>query len=305
MSRTFDFFSNINDFKEIVPGVEASTTLTEMQASFERAAQIIKDMISEALWTSLKTAYLQPTTDEKKKTAIPFLQGAIGNRTYYHHLIFKVVGKKKEQIGFYKSEIHAMEETYLDNFAAYMDKLLQYLDDNTADFTGWSDTETYKLRQKLLIKSASAFSKYCQLGNSVYFFMLTIPLQLEVIDTDIASRKITAATYAGKEPLERNIMRFVAYKTASMAISQLESPDLPRSIRNDVYNESSRSSGSNYQEKLVKEKIADLFNNKAERYLELINIEMTQPDQDAGESTDIYFPGEDLFTENDNYYFPG
>lgn len=298
--RTFDFFNNINDFKEVVPGVEASTTLSEMQAAFERAAAVIKGMITDGIWSILSDAYFSVTEDENLQTAIAYLQGAIGNRTYYHHLIFKVVGKKKEQVTFYKSEIQEMRETYLDNYWTYMDKLLAYLDEHKASFEGWTDTEFYKLRQELILKTAGDFSKHCTLGDSVYFFMLTIPLQLEVIDFHIAARKITPDTWAAKPKLERNIKRAVAYATAADAIRQFDYPDLPRSLRNDIYNETSKKNGK--QEEWVKTEISKIFESKSETYFSLVDQERSVPDQAAGGSPNIYIPAEEINDSSNSHF---
>jgi len=300
MSRTFDFFSNINEFKEVVPGVEASTTLTEMQAAFERASSTIKGMITDTIWSALKTAMAENSADEKLKSAIAYLQGAIGNRTYYHHLIFKVVGKKKEQVTFYKSEIQEMRETYLDNYWTYMDKLLAVMDANEASFDGWKETDYYKLRQELILKTAGDFSKHCTLGDSVYFFMLTIPLQLETIDVHIASRKITPDSWTDKPKLERNIKRAVAYTTAAAAIRQFDYPDLPRSLRNDIYNETSKKNGK--QEEWVKTEISKIFDAKSETYWSLVDQERAIPDQAAGESTNIFIPAEEINDSSNSHF---
>jgi hypothetical protein len=300
MSRTFDFFSSINDFKEVVPGVEASTTLSEMQAAFERAASTIKGMITPEVWAALKTAMADSTDDEKLKSAIAYLQGAIGNRTYYHHLIFKVVGKKKEQVTYYKYELQEMRETYLDNYWTYMDKLLELMDASETSFDGWKDSKYYKLRQELIIKSAAEFSNSCTLGDSVYFFMLTIPLQLEIIDIHISSRKITAESWSDKPKLERNIKRAVAYATAADAIRQFDYPDLPRSLRNDIYNESSKANGK--QEDMVKTEIAKRFESKAETYWNMVDQERTVPDQDAGGSTDIFIPAAEINDSSNSHF---
>lgn len=302
MARTFDFFSGINDFKEVVPGVEASTSLSEMQAAFERAAATIKNIIPQAIYDILKVAFTDVSNDEDLQTAIAYMQGAIGNRTYYHHLIFKVVGKKKEEVSFYKYELQEMRETYLDNYWTYMDKLLAHLDAKAAKFEGWTDADNYKLRQELILKTASEFSKHCTLGDSVYFYMLTIPLQLEVIDLQITSRAITNATWADKPKLERNIKRAVAYATAADAVRQFDYPDLPRSLRNDIFNEWSKTKGK--QESFVKDEIAKRFEHKSESYFSLVDQERTIPDQDAGESVDIFLPPENVNDPNDPFYFP-
>lgn len=301
MSRTFDFFNNIDAFKEVVPGVESSTILSEMQASFERAKQIITGIIGTSIYDLLKADFEAGTHDENKQTAWEFLQGALGNRCYFQHLIFKVIGKKKEQVSFYKYEIQAMQETYLDNYWLYMDKLLAFLDTNPSDvFVQWTTTAMYKKRNLLLIKTAADFAGYCDLDYSEYFFYRTLNLHVEVMDTEISSRKIDATTYADNEKLERNIKRAIAYRTLANAILQFDYTDLPRSLRNDIYNELSKKSGD--RETSVKTEIAKRFAQKADDYFSLIDLERNAPDQDAGDSTYVYQPPSDINDEDNSHY---
>lgn len=300
MARTFDFFSNIDDFKDVVSGVDSSTMLSEMQGSYERAKQTIVSVIGQALWDVLKTQFASQDADEKKDKAVAYLQGALGNRTYYHHLIFKVVGKKKEQVSFYKYEIQAMQENYLDAYWSYMDQLLTLFTSDTQTFQGWTETKMYKTLNELLIKTAADFSEYCGLDGSDYFFNRTIHLQLQVSDTDLASRQITAATYAEKPKLERNIKRAIAYRTTARAIFQFDYPDLPRSLRNDIFNEFSKNKGA--QETHVKEAISQLFHRQADEYWNLIDQELNQPVDEDGDSLDIDFPGDDINDIDNSHY---
>ncbi|WP_372648258.1 hypothetical protein [Draconibacterium sp.] len=300
MSRTFDFFTNIGDFKDVVSGVESTTYLSEMQGSYERAKQNIVSTIGQTLWDALKAQFASENADEKKDKAVEYLQGAIGNRTYYHHLIFKVVGKKKEEVSFYKYEIQLMQENYLDAYWTYMDQLLTLFSSDAQTFSGWTETKMYKTLNELLIKTADDFSEYCGLDGSAYFFNRTIHLQLEVSDTDLASRQITAETYANKPKLERNIKRAIAYRTVARAIFQFDYPDLPRSLRNDIYNEWSKTKGK--QETHVKEAISELFHRQADDYWRLIDQELNQPVDEEGDSIDIEIPGDDI-NDIDNSHF--
>lgn len=300
MSRTFEFFNAIDDFKEVVPGVESSTRFSEMQASFERAKQIILGIIGQTIWDSLKADFAS-TSDGDKKTAWEFLQGALGNRTYFQYLIFKLMGKRKEEVDYRKYEIQAMQEVYIDNYWLYMDKLLPFLDTNPSEkFAAWLQTDMYKTRDSLFMKTAAEFSKYCNLDYSEYFFFRTLNLHVEVMDVDISSRKITTTTFANNAKLERNIKRAIAYRTMSNAIMQLDYTDLPRSLRNDIYNELSKRTG--HREEYVKSAIAKRFAQKSDDYFSLVDIELQKPDQDAGESTYVYIPPEDVNDEDNQHY---
>ena len=80
MAREFNFFSSINDFREVVPGVDASTQFGEMQAAYERAKKTIIDAIGQAQWDVL-LAYYPADTDPILSEGVANIQGAIGTRT--------------------------------------------------------------------------------------------------------------------------------------------------------------------------------------------------------------------------------
>ena len=299
MARAFNFFASINDFREVVPGVDSSTQFEELQAAYERAKKTIIDVIGQAQWDVLLGEYTTPV-DPIIAAVVANLQGALGNRTYYNYLIFKVAGKKKEQITFFKYEIHSMQESYLDNYWVYMDSILTAFTANAAKFPGWAATDSAKTLADLLVKTAYEFSKYVGIDETAYFFNRTVHLQLEVTDNDIASREITAATYEDKPKLERNIKRAICYKTTALALMQFDYPDVPKSLRADIFNEFSKEKG--LQEKHLKQKVAGMFFQKADEYFKLVDYELNQPDEDAGESTDIFIPSEDINDINDKFF---
>ncbi len=285
--RTFELFTTIREFRELVPGIDASTTLESMQPSFERASRKIKSVITPAIWDSIKEA-------NDKPEAKLLLQSAVGNLIASFHHIIRVAEKKKEGVNFYKYELQTWFETYLDNYATYMDALLDYLDAKKDDFEGWAETETYKLRQTLLLKTADEFNKVFATGGSAYFFHLTCPLQEQVLDDEILPRVKIASIPAASL---KTVKRLVAYRVMAMAVEQFDSADLPKSLRQKLYVDDSKNKHGGVDP--VEIKYINSFNAKADGYLKSLDIELNKPPSDV---TDIYVPEENI-NDEDNPFF--
>lgn len=276
--RTFDFFEHIADFREVVPGIDASSVFEEMQASHERSKKKITDVITASLYNELLVAH-SGAADPEKTEAIKLLQPAHGNLIAYFDIPNKVVAKKKEGVNYYKYELQKIEETYLDSFATFMDSLLDYLDANAAYFTDWANSNTYKNRQGLILKTADAFNNVFPTGGSAYFFSLIAPLQHQVIEIDILPRYALADI---PETLTKTVEYFVAYKTMAKAALLVDYADLPKSLRQKLYLEESK---KQYENESMSERYANQFNAEADRYLAKIDFELQKPASDVNEVT--------------------
>lgn len=291
--RTFDFFADIADFKDVVPGIDSSTQLQHMQASHERSKQKIVSVIGAGLYDELKTAFTG-APDPEETEAIEFMQGAHGNLIAYFELISKVIAKKKEEVNYYRYEIQKMEETYLDNFAVNMDLLLDYLDANTAFFTDWLNNETYLKRQDLILKSSVAFNEVFPTGGSAYFFSLIVPLQYQVIELDILPRVAVADIPA---ELTKIVQYYVAYRTMAKAVLLVDFADFPKSLRQKLYVEESKKKGQSTESPA--ERYANQFNAEAARYLAKIDFQLQKPSDDV---TEVDAPYTDINEEDDQTY---
>jgi len=291
--RTFDFFGNIAEFKEVVPGIDSSTELKHMQASHERSKQKIAGILTPAIYNLLKGKFTG-SPSEIEMAAIELLQGAHGNMIAYYELISKIISKKKEQISYYKYEIHMMQENYLDNFAINMDALLDYLDENEVDFNAWNETPIYLSRQNLILKTASEFNSVFPTGGSAYFFNLIVPLQTQVIESEILPRKKLADL---PSDLAKTVQYFVAYRTMAKAARLVDYADLPQSLRQKLYVDDSKKNVTDSE--TVAERYANQFNAEANKYLQRIDMELSKP---ADTVSEIETPMEDFNLEDDKTF---
>lgn len=293
MARTFDFFKTNADFKEVVPGIESSTTLKSMQASHQRSKQKIAKIITPVIYEELRVVYVADDPDAKQAIAIDFLQGSHGNQIAYFEIVSKILRKKKEDVAYYKYEIQMQQENYLDAFAINMDELLDYMDANSGSFTDWTGSDTYKLRQNLILKSADDFNKKLPTGGSAYFFNLITPLQNKVIQSEIVPRmKLDAIDPKVQQSLEY----FVAYRTMADATCLVDYADFPRSMRQKLFIDESKKKGKEMEN--MNKYYCDKFNAEADKYLQQIDICLQTADTD----TEISVPECGFNLESDKTY---
>lgn len=285
---TIDFFSGIQKFRELAPGVGASMEFDEMQSSASIAKKKLKDLI-EDLWADLKAYHDSGEVDDAKKIeAIGYLQGAFANLTMYEYAPFWFQKKKEEGKDYYKNEVQAQKDAYISNLWSYMDSLLDLFNDNPADFPKWKETQTYKDRKDLLIESADELNKYYEIGRSHYFFSKIIFIIREVGEDQIYSiiKSKESLDEAGNEKLKIAVKKAVAFYAIGHAVQRLDFTELPKSIRK----------GSS--ESLAVDKLSNSLLAKFEKYMDDIDFEMNKPT--PGSSA---YLATDINNEGDKSYY--
>lgn len=293
--RKVNFFEDIKDLKEVAPGLD-SNSLTTLLPAYERASIKIKKVITDTVWAQLLAAYVKNTDSdtetnptEEETTAIEFIQGALGNLIAFHDVMFKVISKKQENQSYYKYELQMIRESYLDNFSIYMDLLLDYLDlkapvsvpeegeeAEASKFPTWVDSDTYKMRQSLILKNADDFNSVFPTGGSSYFFSMIVPLQNQVIESELIPRKALADM---PSELAKTVKYFVAYRTMAKAAMLVDYADLPQSLRQKLYVDESKK--KHQETETTAERYANQFNKEADSYLNKIDLKLQKPAADV------------------------
>lgn len=306
---TMKFFASIDELRQVVPGLEASLNDYELVPAYNRAVLKLKKVLTTTVFAQLETAWdnsqltePETTPTDEEKAAIAFLTPALGNLMTYHDFIFKVTRKKKEDVNYYKYELLQLRETYLDNYAIYMDSLLDYLDEKapitaegeTSKFPGWTDSTSYKMRQSLLLKNADAFNLVLPTGGSAYFFQMIAPLQKQVIDTELLSRYKLADI---PETIAETVNRFVAYRTMYKALRLCDYADLPQSMRQKLFVDDAKNKAP--EAETIAERYANQFNAEADKFLRLIDLKIQEPADDV---TEVANPADDFNLESDQSF---
>jgi len=294
---TLAFFKDIDEFRQNVKGWDASQPLSELYPSFQTASREIITMIGQDTWDLLRNYHLTPDpADEKKAAGVGFVQAALANLIMYEHFIFLASKKNNSDQSLYRYQYEEIKEKYQAAGLAGMNSLLDLLDSNTATFTDYADTSTYKDRQDLIIRSYQEFERYYGIDRSPYFFSKIVFLLREVTDDEILPRIGDWDDVKDQAGLAETVKRALAYQTMARARERFDFVTLPRSIRNQIANESSRTTRTSYSEDAAKIKLAQILKDKATEYFADIELEMDQP------LTDTYEIPEDLNDEDLGFY---
>ncbi|MFA6483409.1 MAG: hypothetical protein WCW62_12575 [Bacteroidales bacterium] len=295
---TLAFFKDIDEFRQNVKGWDASQPLSELYPSYQTAIREIISLIGETTWNLLKEYHTTPSdpVDDKKASSVGFIQTALANLIMYEHYIFLASKRNNTDQSLYRYQYEEIKEKYQATAMAGLNSLLDLLDANTAIFADYALTSTYKDREDLIIRTYQEFEKYYGIDRSPYFFSKTVLLIREITDDEILPRIGKWDDVKDQIAIAEKVKRALAYQTMALAMERFDFVTLPRSIRNQVANESSRTTRNAYSEDAAKLKLAQLLKDKAAEYLTDIELEMRQPLSD-----DFEIP-EDLNNESLGFY---
>lgn len=256
-------FTNIEDLSQYVQGFEMSLTLEAlgpsiMQAKHEFTKSLGVDILNELL-----------SNDQTS----PLVKSAIANYAMYRYLIFWAASKNNTGQSLYKYQYEAMKEEYISIYWCAMDAIFSHLDcapSNSEDpgFKKWKESDVAKVRNSLLIKSATEFDQYFQINKSEYFFSKVQFLMSKVMDDEISPR--LKGLSAPTEKVLEKAKRVLAYHTMAQAVMLFDVTELPKSIRNDVAHEFTKDSSLMQ----VREKIKSTIMADVEKYYTALEAEI-------------------------------
>lgn len=238
-------FTNIDDFRSYTEGLTADTTLDQLVPSIRTVASDIKAVITAAVFEAIQS-FGSAATDAQKDAA-RLLKTALANGAMYRYQIFASAKKNGSDASLYKYQHEEIKEHYIEAFSRAMDELLDWLDENdTADY---HESDQYKSRQELPIRSAREFNRYYGIDNSSYFFA-------KVLFLVRSNWQFRVKPLLSRDP-ERNtdqvmdIARHIlAYRVIAQAVLQFDKTELPRCIRWDFNHEYTKGSDMQSREKL-------------------------------------------------------
>jgi hypothetical protein len=224
------FFNTIQDFREHAPGVESSITVDELNSSAMAAKRTIVGLVGLPIWEALVA--MIPGTDAVLNEARTCARSAMANLTMYKYKAFEVVKKRtSDKKDVYRYELDGMRREYLDGYYSSIDALIGIFEqsDAPAIFAPWKTSVQFKLREKLLVKTAEEFQCYYGIDCSWLFFARTIPIQRELVMNRLAGyiRKIES-----RPELEEPVKLTLCLMVVALAIQRFDMLELPATIRN-------------------------------------------------------------------------
>ncbi len=300
-----DFFKNIGEIRSYVASVDASTMIDNLEPHFRPAREKLINLIGATTYSQLKTYYNDsyPGGDEKKDAAIKYIQGALANLIARPLMIFNAKGPDDES-RLYRYQEEKQLELYLDNAWTELNNLITHLENNTETFSAFVDTDRYKERQDLFIKSAHQFQKYYPINDSAYFYNNVVYI-LKEVQMDVMSREddFPESISSMSDRYQYYIGKALCFETMSRACKRMDYTELPRGIRNDVMKEvNQRARLTTYQEDYLRETLPVYLHQEAEKWFSKIDFEANKTRNDG-----VYIPpsSDDPIDENDKFVAPG
>lgn len=251
-----DLFTDIDNFRLYVQGVDGSTQMETLSPAYDSAEAAITDIIGSSVFSTL--AAKQDTEAVKKN-----LKRALASYTMYRHLIYWSTSRNNTDQKLYKYQYEEIKEDYISRYWTAMNAILRYLDDNVETITAWAQQAAYKDRVSLLVKSADEFEYYYGIEKNQYFFIKVLFLLRNITKAKILPRIGDISDYSESTDaafLEK-VRRTLCYNVMAEAVMKFDLTELPRSMRYDLTHEYTKN-GSQMQgrEKLYNNLMGDVNN---------------------------------------------
>ena len=265
MNHLTELFDNLATFMEYAPGVEASNSLDDLQASGRTARKRVESVISAPVYTAIISRGESPLLDA--------LRSAVANMTLSVQLVFDTINRRKAEVDVYKYEVEGMRRSYTENYFNAMDTLISTLmegeptdDDADSPESMWRKARYFRLLDTCKIKSADEFDTIYPTDLSFLFFFRTVPLQKETLDERLGS--YYDKTSDGRILAMLNLA--LAKKTIAKALRRFDILEFPPTIRNLFDDNTASRSGKDEHDGAIQ--LADRLDAEADALIE--NVDM-------------------------------
>lgn len=263
-----DFFEYISDLREYAPQLKSDSKIESLAPYFRPQKQRIISLIGQPTYDLILNYYGDPNpVDAKKGTAVDHIKGAIANMIGIPYFIFEASERNNTDNRLFRYQENQQIDQYLELFWNELSALLNHLETNSEVFPAFQNMEQHKVLSSLFLKKASEFNRYYHIGNSSYFFSLSLFIMEEIQRETLSSRHKEFLTETD-ENVKYLIGKYITFETISRACIRFDYTELPKAIRNSIVNEISAKKGSETE---VKEKLSIYHHNEADKYL--LNIE--------------------------------
>jgi hypothetical protein len=294
------------DMKPKISGMNLSLEYDNIESSLFKIAAEVTRIIPKALYDRLITGFHSEAT-ELETTAIDCLQRAMLHFTIYEHLIFIItrvsndgvtVKKNDDETTAYKYQTDELNNKLISTGWFWMNLLIQFLNDNAAEFAEWADSEEKKSADSLPV-GLSDFNKWVGVASTGgEYFMLSAGWIVREVWLDCVCSRM-------QEPSKTDaIARAVCYEVLGRACQILAYSCLPEPVREDIDNEM----GKNHRaqaDKDIREHVAGKFLAKASLYWNTVDMEIRKTEIAEQKITSGRRPviGEKIIRESDQFYF--
>ncbi|MFH0757333.1 MAG: hypothetical protein V2B15_08610 [Bacteroidota bacterium] len=267
-----DLFSSAKEIRNYVPVIEAAKQMGELEFAFREPEAKLKDLLGIETYDQIKAHYQGGTTVAILDDAVKYLQGSLANLAAVVFYVMDASDRNREEKKVYKYQEDQQKGIFLDNASAELGQLLSLLDANTTTFTHWAQTALYTTRQAQIITSHRDFGKYYYIDGSAYFFSRLVFLMKEITEDKILP---VIGSYADLDQedyakIVNQVKKTLAYLTMAMALRRFDFVELPKTIRNNVSDNQSRTIRTGGQEGEAIRRVSEEIEGKGIIYLEVL-----------------------------------
>ena len=258
--KAIDIFTGLDDFIRYADGVLPDTTYEQLGPSIRTVTLNIMDLVTSEVYIKLCAVKEDDTLLYQGRE---FLKSAVATGTLYKYAIFATVKRNGSESSLYKYQHEEIKQHHVDAYWKAMDRLLSWLDSHAGDVKWtdkegkeWSfmDTDIYKERQRLPIRTAEEFDYYFGIDKSSFFFS-----KIQYLIRTVWQMKIMPVIRNSKDETVLDLAkRSLCYQVMAKAVMQFDVTELPRSIRFDFNHEYTKGTSMQTREKLYTQLMADV-----------------------------------------------
>lgn len=285
-----------SEMKPKISGAHLTLEYANIESSIAKVAIDCSDILGETLYEKLckKTA---SGKDDLNSKALDYLQRSMLHFCLYEHLIFLITQIKDDGVTVAKSTNETTVFKYLQDELDiklvslgwfWMNRLIKFLNQNNEDFTDWKPEEDSLSDIGI---SLSDFDKWVGIRDE--YFMIVVKWLIREVWTDCVLSR-------AKNPEKKDEMvRALCYEVVGRACKRLAYYCLPEPIRKDINNEMGKNHAA-AADKTIREKIADIYLNKALSYWNGWDSILKKEEQKANpKARPVYTPP--AISENDPF----
>ncbi|MFY0628688.1 MAG: hypothetical protein JXR07_20515 [Reichenbachiella sp.] len=180
---------NDTDLKAVLPvagSFSHSQLLPDIRTVENRE---IKKLLGVTLYTSLDTAYESDSTTAVQKELLTYVQPIIANLSFWMFLdkgnvsiddtgIYAVHTETKKPA--FEWQVKAVRRTFKRTGFNAIDNLIEFLEDNSADYPDWTSSSADEEARKFFLNTAIQYHEYVSIKESRYMFMALLPIMKRV-----------------------------------------------------------------------------------------------------------------------------
>lgn len=287
-----------SEMKPKISGAHLTLEYANIESSIAKVAIDCSDILGETLYEKI----CEGNASDKEKLqekALDYLQRSMLHFCLYEHLIFLITQIKDSGVTVAKSEKDTTVFKYLQDELDiklvslgwfWMNRLIKLLNNNKDDFPDWKPANDALSDIDI---NLSDFDKWVGIRDE--YFMIVAKWLIREVWTDCVQSRT-------QDP-EKNdeMVRALCYEVVGRACKRLPYFSLPEPIRKDINNEMGKNHAAQ-ADKTIREKIADIYLNKALSYWIGWESILNKQEQEANpRPRPVYTPPK--ISENDSFAY--